>query len=89
MTIKQLNDIIQQYNIPEDCRLMSDSGWECDPTYMDAAFYSKKYNTIIFTQAMRYEESYRKDPNFVENEAYRFYFRYKENPEWTLVANNI
>lgn len=50
MTFEYLSEIIQQYNIPQDVRLMSDSGWECDATDMNGVFYNEKENIIVFTQ---------------------------------------
>lgn len=50
MTFEYLNEIIQQYNIPHNVRLMSDSGWECDATDMNGIFYNEKENIIVFTQ---------------------------------------
>lgn len=50
MTYKILQQIIKENNIPDDVKLMSDSGWECDATDMDGIFYNKKENILIFTQ---------------------------------------
>ena len=50
MTYKHLSDIIEKNNIPEEVRLMSDSGWECNETEMNGVWYSRKDNRIIFTQ---------------------------------------
>ena len=50
MTFKELGDVIKANNIPEDVKLMSDSGWECNETEMDGIWYNRKLNTIIFTQ---------------------------------------
>ena len=55
MTVKQLNEILKEHNVPEDAQLMSDSGWECDPTEMDAVWYEPMHNTVIFTQGGKYE----------------------------------
>lgn len=49
MTLKLLNELCQKNNIPKDVILMSDSGWECCETEMDAIWYSKEINTIVFT----------------------------------------
>ena len=36
MTLKKLNELCKKYNINEDVKLMSDSGWECyDPVYIE------------------------------------------------------
>lgn len=50
MTLQELNNICNKNNIPDDVKLLSDSGWECYETEMDGVYYSKKDNTIIFTQ---------------------------------------
>ena len=50
MTVKELNELIKKYNIPEDAKLESDSGWECDPTGCDTVFYNANTNTLLFTQ---------------------------------------
>lgn len=50
MTFEYLSEIIQQYNIPYNVRLMSDSGWECDATDMNGILYNEKENIIVFTQ---------------------------------------
>ena len=48
MTVKLLNDILKENNIPEDVVMWSDSGWECDATDMDCIYYNKiKNNSII------------------------------------------
>lgn len=52
MTYKELSDLIETYNIPEDVKLNSDSGWEIDATNMDGVFYNPKENMIVFTQCM-------------------------------------
>ena len=38
MTFKELQSLIEKYNIPEDVHLTSDSGWECDATEMNGVF---------------------------------------------------
>ena len=50
MTYKLLTKIIEENNIPQDFKLMSDSGWECGETEMDGIFYNKEKNVLIFTQ---------------------------------------
>ena len=57
MTFTYLREIMEIHNIPEDVRLMSDSGWECDATDMAGVFYHKKDNIIVFTQSARYSDS--------------------------------
>lgn len=50
MTVKELNKILEDNNIPQNATLQSDSGWECSETEMDGVWYNKSENRIIFTQ---------------------------------------
>lgn len=50
MTFKTLTQIIKKNNIPNNVKLLSDSGWECSETDMDGVYYNKIKNEIIFTQ---------------------------------------
>ncbi len=54
MTVKELKQILTANNIPEDARLMSDSGWECGATDMDGVYYNPKENIVVFTQEYEY-----------------------------------
>ena len=54
MTFAKLAELIKENDIPEDVTLMSDSGWECDPTDMDGVWYCASENTLIFTQEVRW-----------------------------------
>lgn len=65
MTYKELKDIIEKNNIPENVKLQSDSGWECDPTDMDGVFYNKSKNIIIFTQGCWQSDEYFNKPGFI------------------------
>ena len=66
MTLSELNKICKENNIPEDVKLLSDSGWECGPTEMDAVFYSEQENTIVFCQAIekQYIADAQDEPDF-------------------------
>lgn len=48
MTVKELTRILQI--LPEDCVVMSNSGWECDPTDIGAIWYNKDKNEAHLTQ---------------------------------------
>ena len=50
LTFEKLAEIIERNQIPKSVRLMSDSGWKCDPTEMTIMYYSKKENVIVFSQ---------------------------------------
>lgn len=54
MEIWKLIKLKEKYNIPDDCVLSSDSGWEVYETPCDRAYYSKEENVIIFTQEGEY-----------------------------------
>ena len=64
MTVKLLNDILKENNIPEDVVMWSDSGWECDATDMDCIYYNKTKNVIVFTQFP--DSTYYKDNDWKE-----------------------
>lgn len=55
MTFNKVMEVFKANNIPNDARLMSNSGWECDATDMDGIYYNQDTNTIIFTQGGKYE----------------------------------
>lgn len=57
MTFSYLREIMETYDIPEDVRLMSDSGWECGATDMRGAFFHKEDKVIVFTQSAQYSDS--------------------------------
>ena len=60
MTVEIFKHILKENNIPNDARLMSNSGWECNATDMDGVYYHRKTNTIVFTQGfgnLDYEDS--------------------------------
>jgi hypothetical protein len=65
MTYKKLKEIIEKNNIPENVKLQSDSGWECDPTDMDGIFYNTSENKIIFTQGWEPNDKYYNEPYFI------------------------
>ncbi len=50
LTFEELNYLIDEYKIPHNVKLQSDSGWEGDETDMCGIYYNQKENTIIFTQ---------------------------------------
>lgn len=58
MTFEKLSKIIEVNNIPKNVELLSDSGWECDPTQMDGVYYNARMNRIIFTQSCSEYEVY-------------------------------
>ena len=47
MTVKEFIKIISPY---QDYKIMSDSGWECDPSEIDGAIISHKDKVIVLMQ---------------------------------------
>ena len=58
MKLNNLLKLIDKHNSPDDVLLRSDSGWECDATDMDAVYYNRKLNVIVFTQYVSENDSY-------------------------------
>lgn len=50
MKIGEFSKLIKDNNIPEDAIMLSDSGWECEPSCMDGIYYSESKNEIMITQ---------------------------------------
>lgn len=73
MKFEKLQKIIEENQIPNDVELLSDSGWECCATNMDAIFYNPTSNTIVFTQG--YKSHVASCINYVED------------PGWVLLFN--
>ena len=69
MTFQELNKLIKDNNIPYDVKLLSDSGWECDPTDIDGVYYNRKENHLVFTQTYMNEplsrHNYAKDNSYI------------------------
>jgi len=76
MTIEKLEEIMAKHNIPKNVKIMSDSGWECDPTDMNGVWYNSELNLIIFTQD--YNKFYS------ENLTRRRSYGYEE--DWTYIG---
>lgn len=63
LTFKKLKEIIEEHQIREDVILESDSGWECDPTYLGDVLFSAEENRMIFLQP---EGTKYKDEEFID-----------------------
>lgn len=50
MTFETLSKIMKENDIPENVKLLSDSGWECSETEMNGVYYNREKNEMIFTQ---------------------------------------
>lgn len=51
MVIKDFLEVLKKYNIPEDVKILSDSGWECGATDIEAIYYNKEKNFIVLVQS--------------------------------------
>ena len=65
MTFELLKKIIEKNNVPESVHLMSDSGWECDPTEMDGVYYNASDNIIVFGQYVGHHDRDRENEGYV------------------------
>lgn len=50
ITFKQLSQYIKENNIPENVKLLSDSGWECGETGIRAVYYNEFENVLFLYQ---------------------------------------
>jgi hypothetical protein len=50
MKVKDFLEVLKKHNIPEDVRIISDSGWECGATDIEAIYYNKEKNSITLVQ---------------------------------------
>lgn len=53
LTLHDLIEICKEHNIPDDVRLLSDSGWECCETEVCGVWYSEIDNAIVLTNDSR------------------------------------
>jgi hypothetical protein len=61
MTYRELKEIIEKNDIPENVRIMSNSGWECGATPIEGIYYSKSKNEIHLVSIDEFEEEYVED----------------------------
>lgn len=61
ITFKQLSQYIKENNIPENVKLLSDSGWECGETGIRAVYYNELENVLFLYQDKEPINEYRKD----------------------------
>lgn len=47
MEVRDFLEVLKKHNIPEDVKILSDSGWECGATDIEAIYYNKK-RTLLF-----------------------------------------
>lgn len=50
MRLNTLLELLEKCDVPEDVKLLSDSGWECGATEMDGVYYNSVRNMLVFTQ---------------------------------------
>lgn len=50
MTFKEMKDLLEKNNIPDDAQMLSNSGWECGATSVEACYYSSSKNEIHLVQ---------------------------------------
>lgn len=48
MTAAELREHLQK--VPDNCVVMSNSGWECDPTDIDGVWYCPEVNEVHLTR---------------------------------------
>lgn len=70
MTFEKLKNIIKTNKIPDDVKLLSDSGWEYNATDMNGVYYNKELNVIVFTQSCSKYEDYDPRNEFVKYKGY-------------------
>ena len=61
MTASKLISILA--TLPENSTVVSNSGWECDPTDIGGIYYCKETNEIHLTQGGNYENDYGYKPH--------------------------
>jgi hypothetical protein len=50
MEVRDFLNVLKKYNIPEDVKILSNSGWECGATDIEAIYYNKEKNSITLVQ---------------------------------------
>ena len=75
MTFTILKKVMEEHSIPDDAKLMSDSGWECSATNMDGIYYNRDKNVVVFRQCpSKYDDKYFENPEWE--------LLYGELPDW-------
>lgn len=62
MTAAELITHLQK--VPADCTVMSNSGWECDPTDIGGIWYNKRENEVHLTQGGKVQNEFGYKPIF-------------------------
>lgn len=50
MEVRDFLNALKEHNIPEDVKILSNSGWECGATDIEAIYYNKEKNSITLVQ---------------------------------------
>ena len=64
MTIGMLNRIIENFHLPPDTEIQTDSGWECDPTEVDMVYYNSKTKVLMLTRRCGNCKAYEEDSDW-------------------------
>lgn len=65
MTLFDLLETLNRNNIPQDAKIMSDSGWECSVTDVNGLYYNAKQNTVVLVQFVAENSKYLKKKDWV------------------------
>jgi hypothetical protein len=65
---------MEEHNIPDDAKLMSDSGWECGAANMNGIYYNRDENVVVFRQRPSKYDKYFENPDWK--------LLYGELPDW-------
>ena len=66
MTLFDLLETLNRNNVPQDAKIMSDSGWECSATNVNGLYYNAKQNTVVLVQFVAENSKYLKKKGWVE-----------------------
>ena len=88
MTYGELKTVFEENEIPLDTELYSDSGWECDPTFVDGIYYSEEKKAAVFVQDEPEDWEVWKGNDPRKTDFVRIYIRndpvLKLYPDWAL-----
>jgi hypothetical protein len=60
-----VQDMISHISVlPADAEILSNSGWECDPTDIGGIWYNPQLNEVHLTQGGEYQKEYGYKPGF-------------------------
>lgn len=58
ITVGVLIELLISNGIDSKAAIMTDSGWECDETEVDAIYYNPKTNVLMLTRKFGNEQAY-------------------------------